>query len=157
MLLGPGGKPIPEAFVKIRTNPVPTAEQIRHGKFVKRGSYGAFVATDAEGRLVVKLPRAPTYFDVFITIPGYGPYWAGWSSESHAQPIPSRFTAELEAGWSVGGIIVDSDGKPIEGVTIGPGIEYKKRPGDIRQMARRHETRRPTLRANGTSTVCRSR
>ena len=133
-VVGTGGKPVPEALVELRTNQVPTAEQIRHGKLVKRGPYGAFVATDAEGRLAVKLPGAPAYFDAFITIPGYGPYWAGWSSESHAQPIPSHFTAELEAGWSVGGIIVDSDGKPIEGVTISPGIEYKKRPGDSRQM-----------------------
>ena len=48
---------------------------------------------------------------MFITIPGYGPYWAGWSSENHAEPIPARFTAELEAAWTVGGIIVDRRGK----------------------------------------------
>jgi beta-lactamase regulating signal transducer with metallopeptidase domain len=134
LVVGPGGKPIPEAVVELRTNPGLTDEQIRHGKLVKRGSYGAFVATDSLGRLTVKHPSAPTYFEVFIRIPGFGPYWAGWSSESHAQPIPSRFTAELEAGWSVAGIIVDSAGKPIEGVTVGPGIEFKKRPGDHRQM-----------------------
>jgi RNA polymerase sigma factor (sigma-70 family) len=133
-VVGPGGKPIPEAVVELRTDAMPTAENIRLGKLIKRGQYGAFVATDAEGRLAVKLPKAPTYFDAFISAPGYGPYWAGWSSENHAQPIPSRFTAELDAGWSVGGIIVDAEGKPVEGVTIGPGIEYKKRPGDFRQM-----------------------
>ena len=72
--------------------------------------------------------QAPTHFNVFITIPGYGPYWAGWSSESHAQPIPSRFTAELEAGWSVGGIIVDAEGKPVEGVTIGPASNSRNVP-----------------------------
>jgi len=133
-VVGPGGKLIREALVELRSNAVPTPEQIRHGKLVKRDSYGASVTTDVEGRLVVKLSKAPTYFDAFITIPGYGPYWAGWSSENHAQPIPSRFTAELDAGWSAGGIIVDADGKPIEGVTIGPSIEYKRRPGDVRPM-----------------------
>ena len=102
-VVGPGGKPIPEAIVELRADPLPTAEQIRKGKFVRQGPYGSFVATDAEGRLVVELPQAPSRFNVFITIPGYGPYWAGWSSETHAQPIPPRFTAELEAAWSVGG------------------------------------------------------
>jgi len=133
-VVGPGGKPIPEALVELRTDPGTTAEQIRQGKFVKGGSYGAFVATDVEGRLVVELPRAPTHFDVYITTPGYGPYWAGWSSESHAQPVPTRFTSELEAAWSVGGIIVEANGKPVEGVTFRPNIEFKKRPGDFRQL-----------------------
>jgi protocatechuate 3,4-dioxygenase beta subunit len=133
-VVGPGGKRIAEARVELRTSPVPTAEQFRQGKFVKQGSYGAFAATDVDGRLVVELPRAPTHFDMYITTPGYGPYWAGWSSESHAQPIPSRFTAELEAGWSVGGIVVDANGKPVEGVTVSPNIEFKKRPGEFRQM-----------------------
>ena len=133
-VVGPGGKPIPEAVVELRSDALPTAGQIRQGKFAKQGQYGMFVATDAQGRLAVKLPKAPTHLDVFINTPGYGPYWAGWSSETHAEPIPSRFTAELDAGWSVGGIIVDSEGKPVEGVTIGPGIEFKKRPGDLRQM-----------------------
>ena len=93
------------------------------------------MATDAEGHSWSSFPSAPTDFDVYITTPGYGPYWAGWSSESHAQPIPPRFTAELEAGWSVGGIIVDAEGKPVEGVTVGPSIEFKKRPGDFDKWA----------------------
>jgi hypothetical protein len=32
----------------------------------------------------------------------------------------------------VGGIVVDGEGKPVEGVQIGPSIEFKKRPGDVR-------------------------
>ena len=134
-VVGPGGKSIPDAEVELRISPQPTADQILKGKFVRPGPYGAIVATDGDGRLVVKLPPAPKSFDVFITIPGYGPYWAGWTSESHAQPIPPLLTAELEAAWSVGGIIVDRDGKPVEGVQIRPSIEFKKRPGLTRQLA----------------------
>ncbi len=134
LVVGPDGKPVPEASVEIRTSPLPTAEQIAEGKFVRKGPYGAFATTDDQGRLVVKLPRTPKNFDVNITTPGYGPYWAGWSSESHPQPVPARFTAELEAGWSVGGIIVDSEGKPVEGVKVHPSIEFKKRPGDVGQF-----------------------
>ena len=117
--------------------PAPTAEQIRHGKFLRQGSYGAFLMADGDGRLVIDLPQVPQVpksLDVDITTPGYGPYWASWSSENHDEVIPSTFTAELEAGWSVGGIIVDPDGKPVEGVTVTPSIEFKKRPGDLRQL-----------------------
>ena len=65
--MGPGGKPIPEAVVELRTDALPTAGHIRQGKLVKRGQYEAFVATDADGRLAVKLPKAPTHFDAFIS------------------------------------------------------------------------------------------
>jgi beta-lactamase regulating signal transducer with metallopeptidase domain len=133
-VVGPDGKPVPEAIVHIRTSPAPTANWIRHGKFVRHGSYGAFLSADGEGRLALALPRVPTDFDVDITTPGFGPYWASWSSNAHDEAIPRKFTAQLEAGWSIGGIIVDASGKPVEGVQIRPFIEYKKRPGYLGQM-----------------------
>ncbi len=135
LVVGPGAKPISDAVVEIAITPMLTAEQVQKGTFVSRGRYATRVRTDAQGRLAVAIPRAPAYFSVYIKIPGFGPYWAGWSSESHRQTIPPQFTAELEPAWSVGGIIVDGAGKPIEGVTIGPSIEFKKRPGETQQLA----------------------
>jgi protocatechuate 3,4-dioxygenase beta subunit len=133
-VVGPGGKAIPNAVVEVRTDPLPTADQVSTGKFLRRAKYGSVLSTDAAGRLVIKLPRPPQRLDVDITTPGYGPYWASWSSESHQQPIPPQFTAELEAGWSVGGILVDPEGKPVEGARVAPWIEFKKRPGDLHQL-----------------------
>lgn len=133
-VVGLDGKPVPEAVVDIRTKPLPSAEQIRGGTFVKQGSYGTTVKTDAEGSLVVRFPRMPQGLNVGIMTSGYGPYWARWSSQSHVESIPTHFTAELDAGWSVGGIIVDAAGKPVEGATVHPSIEYKKRPGDYQQL-----------------------
>jgi beta-lactamase regulating signal transducer with metallopeptidase domain/uncharacterized GH25 family protein len=133
-VVGPEGKPIPGATVELRIRPAPTAKQIRQGTFLKQGPVGAFATTDADGRLAVELPKTPSVFNVNITTPGYGPYWAGWSSENHIEPIPPRFTAELEAGWSVGGVIVDGEGKPVEGVKIRPSIQFKKRAGDLEQL-----------------------
>ena len=134
LVVGPDGKPIAEAYVYVRTNPAPTAEQIRHGKFVRKGPNSTFLMADGDGRLVIDLPQVPKSLDVDITTPGFGPYWASWSSENHDEVIPSTFTAMLEAGWSVGGIVVDPEGKPVEGVTVNPSIEFKKRPGDLRQL-----------------------
>ncbi len=133
-VVGPGGKAIPNARVEVRTDPLPTADQVRTGTFLRRAKYGSVLSTDAAGRLVIDLPRPPQRFNVDITTPGYGPYWASWSSESHQQPIPPRFTAELEAGWSVGGILVNPEGKPVEGARVAPWIEFKKRPGDLQQL-----------------------
>ena len=133
-VVGPGGKPVPEAAVEFRTDPSVTAGEVRQGRFVRRGPYGTFVAADAEGRLALEFPRRPTGFELFIQVPGYGPYWASWSHGTDIRSIPPRFTAELEAAWSVGGVIVDAGGKPVEGVTIQPSIEFKKRPGLVQQM-----------------------
>ena len=50
------------------------------------------------------------------------------------QPIPRRFTAELEAGWSVGAVLVDGEGRAVEGVKIRPSIQFKKRAGDLQEL-----------------------
>ena len=133
-VLGPDRKPIPKAVVELHTYPRQKIEQIRQGKLVRRDSSSVYVATDDEGRLQVELTRVPTNFNVYITLPGYGPYWAGWSSQNHAEPIPSSFTAELDQAWSIGGIVVDADGKPIKGAIVDPSIEFKKRPGANQQL-----------------------
>ena len=81
---------------------LPTAEQIRHGKLVKREQYAAFVATDAEGRLAVKLPKAPTYFDAFISNPGLWTVLGGLvvRNSCSADPVPLHGRA---GGRLVGG------------------------------------------------------
>ncbi len=87
-LVDPGGQSIPRALVELCSSPVLTAQQVRQGAFVRQESYGAIVATDAEGRLVVEPPNKSDYLNVYIRIPGYGPYWAGWTSAIHAEPVP---------------------------------------------------------------------
>jgi protocatechuate 3,4-dioxygenase beta subunit len=135
-VVGPDGKPIPGVEVLVAAEPLPTAEQIRKGKLIRQGQlhWVAVMAANAAGQLVVELPRAPDFFNVYITTPGYGPYWAGWSSKRHDPPIPPRFTAELDTAWSVGGVVVDADGKPVGGAEVHPSIEFKKRPGEARPL-----------------------
>ena len=135
-VVGPDGKPVPDALVELRRSPALTAEQVRQGTFVRMGSagYGSIVKTDPDGRILVTFSRMPTDLNVNITTPGFGPYWAAWSSERQGQPIPPQFTAQLESAWSVGGIVVDPDGKPVEGARVRPSIEFKKRPGDVGQL-----------------------
>ena len=101
-VVGPDGKPIPEALVELRTTPSRRPNRSARASSSGQGPYGAFVTTDAEGRLVVELPRAPTSFNVYITTPGYGPYWAGWSSENSCRadsaPLHRRAGGGLVGG-----------------------------------------------------------
>ena len=133
-VVGPDGKPVPHAAVEIRGSVKPTPDEIEVGKFVKPGPYGTFCETDGAGRFVVNLPKPPKRFDVSIKQPGFGPYWAEWDSSSHPQPVPATFTAKLDGGWTVGGVVIDAEGKPVEGATIRLMINYKKRPGDFDEL-----------------------
>jgi beta-lactamase regulating signal transducer with metallopeptidase domain/protocatechuate 3,4-dioxygenase beta subunit len=133
-VVGPDGAPVPNAAIEIRTRPAPTGKQIHRGQFVRRGTYGTFAKTDKEARLTLTLPRRPKRLNISIKQPGYGPYWAGWDSTIHPQAIPLEFTAKLDAGWSVGGVVVDGAGQPVEGAKVYPSVEYKKRPGDTSQL-----------------------
>jgi uncharacterized GH25 family protein len=133
-VVGPDGKPVPSAQVDIRSTPPPTRGQIKRGELVRRSSYGTIAKTDANGQLILDLPKVPKDISLGIEAPNFGPYWAAWNSTHHPEKIPSKFVAELEAGWSVGGVVVDSDGKPVAGAAIHPSIKFKKRPGDAEEL-----------------------
>ncbi len=132
------GKPVPQATVEFRTDAKLTAEQVQRGKLKgkKAGSnYGGVpIQTDATGRIDLNLPHAPKRFVVLIQMPGYGPFWAEWSSTEHPISIPPKFTANLDAGWSVGGVLVDDQGKPIRAQRSDCPSSSEKPPGDTSEL-----------------------
>jgi uncharacterized GH25 family protein len=133
-IVTPDGKPLPEVKVELRTSPVIEASQIRTGKYVRRSRTGVSVKADGEGHLVFERAAEPKRFDLYVQIPGYAPYWAGWDLRSKSEPIPDSLTIKLEPAWTIGGVVVDGDGHPIPNVRISFYIEFTKRPGDSRQM-----------------------
>ncbi|MCA9023341.1 MAG: M56 family metallopeptidase, partial [Planctomycetaceae bacterium] len=133
-VVDPAGKPVPHALIEARTSPAITAEQIQRGEYVRTSTYGPFVKTDDKGVLQLTIPPRPGRFNLSIQQPGYAPYWAGWSSSEQPETIPGEFTAQLDAGWTVGGIVVDEAGKPIAGAKVSPSVYFKKRPGDTRKL-----------------------
>ena len=131
---GPDGKPVPNASCEIRGTGSLKAEQIIEGTFVKAGSYGTFTAANELGQLVLSLPREVGSLVISVKQPGFGPYWAAWESGRTSNAVPDEATIELEAAWTVGGIVVDDAGEPIEGVEVSPSIEFKKLPGHTYQF-----------------------
>ncbi|HBL44464.1 carboxypeptidase regulatory-like domain-containing protein [Gimesia sp.] len=133
-VVDPDGKPVPDTTVEIRSDPAPTAEHILRGEYLRDATYGPFVKTNDKGELLFRIPLQMKRFNLSIKKPGYAPYWAGWSSYEHPESIPAEFTAILDKGWTVGGVIVDEAGKPVEGARISPSVYFKKRPGDTSQL-----------------------
>ena len=133
-IVGPQGNPVPDTKVEIRTGGKLKGDQILGGKYIGESNYGIYARTDGKGQLLVSLHSPPKRFNLSIKQPGYGPYLASWNSTSHSIDIPSTFTARLDAGWSVGGVVVDHLGRQVANVKIRPSIEFKKRPGDTDQL-----------------------
>ena len=129
-VVGPDGQAVVDAAVEVRMSSNLDSADILQGNFVSKGKYGTFLKADSAGVLVLKFPESLSGFSVSIQLAGYGPYWAGWSSANHPDPVPAKFTAQLDAAWSAGATIVDSDGRPVVGAEVRPSVDFKKRPGD---------------------------
>ena len=129
-VVGPDGKPVTGAAVEMRLDPpLLTGKQIRRGEATHIGGRTKFKA-DEEGRIELDLPASPKLFVLEIKQPGFGPYWAEWRTSDHLEIVPPELVAELDEGWTVGGVVVDRGGNPVEGAKVNPSIKFKKRPGD---------------------------
>jgi len=131
-VLGPNGKALPRVPVEFRCERAITAMQVQEGRFLRAEAGGVIVQASEKGRMVLELPKGAIRLDVLIETAGYAPYLAQWDSAFRSDVIPAAFTARLEAGWSVGGIVDDGEGRPVAGVHVTPRIPYQRPPGDYR-------------------------
>ena len=131
---GPDGKPLPNVQCEIRGIPKIPAADVLVGQHVKDGGYGTELITNKRGQLHFRRPAATGYLNVFVEIPGYGPYLAEWREADGSDGIPDSFTMELEAAWTVTGQVVDESGNAIAGAQVSPSVDFRKRPGDERHM-----------------------
>jgi len=116
-VVGPDGKPVPSIPIEFYLNPAIDAWFTTEGGPDRYGSFVA-VTTDAKGRAAVELPPDLKRLAYSIETPGYAHSFAFRDAERTLKGIPATDQATLAPAWSVGGIVVDGQGKPIEGAPI---------------------------------------
>ncbi|MCA9011765.1 MAG: carboxypeptidase regulatory-like domain-containing protein, partial [Planctomycetaceae bacterium] len=131
---GPDGNPLSNVECEIRGVPKIPAGDVLVGRHEKDGRYGTMLLTDERGQLHFQRPANTDSLNVFVRMPGYGPYAAEWRLADGSNGIPDSFTMELEAAWTVTGQVVDEAGKPVAGAQVSPSVDFRKRPGDEREL-----------------------
>jgi len=86
--------------------------------------------TDSEGKCSIAIgTEAPEYIRVEVQKEGFVPIRLSWRKGPDQPEIPDHYTLALEPGTTIGGIIQDEQGHPIEGVSVyllvsgGNGVE----------------------------------
>jgi len=106
------GKPAPNAEIQVSLS----------GKGISNEQKKQQLTTDAGGSCTVVFPDPPPDYARFrIKAAGYVPVYASWYNGENARepdPIPESFVLPLEKGTSIGGVIKNEDGEPVEGVKV---------------------------------------
>ncbi|MFC1793057.1 carboxypeptidase regulatory-like domain-containing protein [Planctomycetota bacterium] len=75
--------------------------------------------TDNEGRCRIVLgEKTPEYVRVEVRKDGFVPIRLSWRQTASHPVMPDQYTLALEQGTSIGGIIQDEQGDPIEGASV---------------------------------------
>ncbi len=83
---------------------------------------------------MVRRPQAPAHLDRQHHHPGLWAVLGELVVRIACGTRPRSIHRRVGSGLVGGGILVDRAGNPVEGVKIHPSIEFKKRPGDRRQL-----------------------
>jgi hypothetical protein len=79
--------------------------------------------TDENGKCRIELgERQPVSFRVIISKEKFVTVSLTWDPYYAVKDVPAQYTVSLEPGTSIGGIVQDEQGKPIEGVSINLSI-----------------------------------
>jgi protocatechuate 3,4-dioxygenase beta subunit len=117
-VVDPDGKPIPDAKVNLSTQPAIDKVRLKAGKLLNKPRSGVNLLSDADGRVIVERPAHLEYFNFRIHKPGYGYYWSWSNSRNKSDALLKPITVKLERAWTVGGLVIDSEGKPVPNVRI---------------------------------------
>jgi protocatechuate 3,4-dioxygenase beta subunit len=105
-------KPIANAQVDI----------FQSGKGISEEQKRQKLSTDANGACTVVFPVAlPDYTKISVEAAGYTPIYATWYDGDNANepdPIPKSFVFSLDKGTSIGGLVKNPQGEPVEGVEV---------------------------------------
>ncbi len=120
----------------IRAVSVETREPIEGVSIVHRRSRPdgknekATVATGKDGTATIEYPPSfkTGYFEITARTPRLVPIYLLWDDKRHPLHLPSTKELRFEPGTTIGGIVKDEAGQPIEGAAVGvyaPPTEYE--------------------------------
>ncbi len=75
---------------------------------------------NAQGQVDIELPKTIEIVRIWARQEGYVLLWTQWwpDQQIDGDQIPDEFTFRLPKGTTIGGVIRDADGKPIQGVKV---------------------------------------
>lgn len=83
-----------------------------------RNEPGTEVTTGADGHASIRLPEGETgNLSIDVHEAGYVPVELRWTI-GPGRPLPSSYTLRLDRGTTIGGRVVDEEGRPIEGAEV---------------------------------------
>ena len=83
--------------------------------------------TDSEGKSDLALPPPNEgYIYLYATVNGFVPLRRYWHNQEGREPRPAEFTFAFEKGRTIGGVVRNEHGKPIQGVKVRLSISAKK-------------------------------
>ena len=112
----PDGKPIPKGFS--RTCVITSQEDWKDWPMNLDFENGELFVAFPEGKAV-------THFSFHCYAEGFTPFRAEWKDPNN-DSIPAEYTVVLEPAETIGGVVVDEAGNPVEGVEVNVSILWGK-------------------------------
>lgn len=106
-VVGPDGKPVPDATLELKT---------ASASLVKNLAGKPAGVSDADGKFKIEVPKDVLHFWLLARKDGFGVAWL--EPEYPTGAFPAQAKLELVKDFPVAGRVLDTEGKPVAGVTV---------------------------------------
>ncbi|MFO7903866.1 MAG: M56 family metallopeptidase, partial [Pirellulaceae bacterium] len=130
-------------------NPVPYAK-VNHSRIDRDKKRTHYSRTANEQGIVVLDTTKPEnigWFSFSVKTAGYAPFYGKWNNWDANDMPPNEFTVRLKKGKTIGGVIKNEQGEPVEGVEVSFSFPYGE--NGMRRDDRTHCSARGTSDADG--------
>src|SRR5687768_2057730 len=114
LLAAPAAKPstpLPVTVIDAETGKPVAGAIVSFARFTPRKTER--IPTDGGGKATVHHEPGSNYFNFNVRADGYVPTFIFWNTESATPDLPAEYMVKLIPGKTIGGVVVDADGKPV--------------------------------------------
>ena len=76
------------------------------------------VSSDSNGMMLIELPELPKHFALRVRKEGFVPKLVVWDFRSSEAAMPEGFTLTMERSRTIGGIVRNQEGDPVQGAKV---------------------------------------